>query len=65
MVDEAIAAGMSDGAAFFFETPEEAGEFLRKFLRSGDAVLFKGSRGVHVDRALERAFAEQAADPTS
>ncbi len=57
MVDEAIAAGMSGGAALFFETPEEAGEFLATFLVPGDAVLFKGSRGVHVERALELAFA--------
>jgi UDP-N-acetylmuramoyl-tripeptide--D-alanyl-D-alanine ligase len=59
MVDEAIAAGLSGGAALFFETPEEAGEYLKTFLKSGDAVLFKGSRGVHVERALERAFAPE------
>jgi len=57
MVDEAIAAGLSSGAALFFDTPEEAGEFLKDYLKSGDAVLFKGSRGVHVERALEGAFA--------
>lgn len=62
MVEEAIAAGLSGGAASFFETPEEAGEFLQKFLQPGDAVLFKGSRGVHVERALEGAFAEQSAN---
>jgi len=62
MVDEAIAAGLSGGAASFFETPEQAGEFLRTFLKPGDAVLFKGSRGVHVERALEGAFAGQAAN---
>ena len=58
MVDEAIAAGLSSGAASFFETPEEAGEVLRHYLKPGDAVLFKGSRGVHVERALETAFAK-------
>jgi UDP-N-acetylmuramoyl-tripeptide--D-alanyl-D-alanine ligase len=63
MVDEAIAAGLSDGAALFFDTPEEAGEFLKTFLRPGDAVLFKGSRGVHVERALEAAFAEEPVRP--
>jgi UDP-N-acetylmuramoyl-tripeptide--D-alanyl-D-alanine ligase len=57
MVDEAIAAGLSSGAASFFDSPEEAGEFLRHYLKPGDAVLFKGSRGVHVERALEAAFA--------
>jgi UDP-N-acetylmuramoyl-tripeptide--D-alanyl-D-alanine ligase len=56
MVDGAITAGMSDSAATFFETSEEAGDFLRGFLRAGDVVLFKGSRGVHVENAIERAF---------
>ena len=38
--------------AFFFDDAESAGEFLRGFVRQGDAVLFKGSRGTHVERAL-------------
>jgi UDP-N-acetylmuramoyl-tripeptide--D-alanyl-D-alanine ligase len=40
--------------AVFFETPEEAGDYVRGIARPGDAILFKGSRGVHVERALER-----------
>ncbi len=56
MVDEARSAGLSGGAASFFETPEEAGEFLKDYLKAGDAALFKGSRGVHVERALAVAF---------
>jgi UDP-N-acetylmuramoyl-tripeptide--D-alanyl-D-alanine ligase len=39
----------------FFETPEEAGEWLSRELRSGDAVLLKASRGVKLERALEMA----------
>jgi UDP-N-acetylmuramoyl-tripeptide--D-alanyl-D-alanine ligase len=54
MVESAIQAGMSDGAAFFFDSPEEAGDFLRSYLQPGDAALFKGSRGVQVEKALER-----------
>jgi UDP-N-acetylmuramoyl-tripeptide--D-alanyl-D-alanine ligase len=54
MVEEAVRAGLSDGAAYFFEDPTAAGDFLRGMLRQGDAVLFKGSRGVRVERALER-----------
>ena len=65
MVDEAMAAGLSGGAASFFETPEEAGEFLRHYLKPGDAVLFKGSRGVHVERALEVALAGEAVGSTN
>jgi UDP-N-acetylmuramoyl-tripeptide--D-alanyl-D-alanine ligase len=56
MVDEAMNAGMSDSAALFFNTPEEAGEFVREYARPGDAVLFKGSRGVAVENALDKAF---------
>jgi UDP-N-acetylmuramoyl-tripeptide--D-alanyl-D-alanine ligase len=61
MVDEAIAAGLSGGAASFFDTPQAAGDYLKTFLKPGDAVLFKGSRGVHVEQALERALG--AAEP--
>ena len=35
-------------------------EFVRDYVRAGDAVLFKGSRGVQVEKALEHAFGEAA-----
>lgn len=38
--------------AIFFETPEEAGKYLRTFVKPGDSILFKGSRGTHVEHAL-------------
>jgi UDP-N-acetylmuramoyl-tripeptide--D-alanyl-D-alanine ligase len=60
MVDEAVRAGMS-GAAYFFEDPPAAGDFLRKETREGDAVLFKGSRGVAVEKAMERLLESEAA----
>ncbi|MEO8027991.1 MAG: UDP-N-acetylmuramoyl-tripeptide--D-alanyl-D-alanine ligase, partial [Bryobacteraceae bacterium] len=50
MVDAAMQFGAS--AAFFFDNPDEAGEFVRQRARPGDAILFKGSRGVRVERAL-------------
>jgi UDP-N-acetylmuramoyl-tripeptide--D-alanyl-D-alanine ligase len=53
MVEEAVRAGLPPGAAFFFEDPAQAGRFLRGLLREGDAVLFKGSRGVRVECALQ------------
>ena len=54
MVDAAIEGGFPKDAAFFYEQPEQAGERLRTIARPGDAILFKGSRGTHVERALER-----------
>jgi UDP-N-acetylmuramoyl-tripeptide--D-alanyl-D-alanine ligase len=62
MVEEAREAGMSGSAAVFFDTPEEAGIFLRSYLRAGDVVLFKGSRGVAVEKAIGPAFGDPPAD---
>jgi UDP-N-acetylmuramoyl-tripeptide--D-alanyl-D-alanine ligase len=52
-LDAALRAGLRAGAAFFFEDPAEAGRKLQSIAEPGDAILFKGSRGVHVERALE------------
>jgi len=59
MTEAALAGGI--GAARFFEDPAEAGEFVRAMARAGDAVLFKGSRGVRMERALEKFTAEGTA----
>jgi UDP-N-acetylmuramoyl-tripeptide--D-alanyl-D-alanine ligase len=56
MVEAAAADGV--GSAQFFEDPVEAGEFVRGMAHAGDAVLFKGSRGVRMERAFERFQAE-------
>jgi len=60
MVEGALAAGM---AAEFVETPQQAGEWLAREVRPGDAVLLKASRGVKLEGALEawRAYREAAA----
>jgi len=50
MVEAARAAGMT---AEFVETPQQAGEWLAREVRPGDAVLLKASRGVKLEGALE------------
>lgn len=57
LVDAAKETGQSVGAAIFFPDPEAAGDHLRKIAQPGDVILFKGSRGTHVERALERFLA--------
>jgi UDP-N-acetylmuramoyl-tripeptide--D-alanyl-D-alanine ligase len=54
MVKRAVACGLDAEEAFFFDDPEQAGCFLRDFVQSGDAILFKGSRGTHVEKALAK-----------
>jgi UDP-N-acetylmuramoyl-tripeptide--D-alanyl-D-alanine ligase len=51
MVEGARKDGMT---AEFVETPEQAGEWLAHETRKGDMVLLKASRGVKLERALER-----------
>jgi UDP-N-acetylmuramoyl-tripeptide--D-alanyl-D-alanine ligase len=51
MVEAAHRAGMQ---AEFVATPEEAGEWLARETRDGDVVLLKASRGVKLERALEK-----------
>jgi UDP-N-acetylmuramoyl-tripeptide--D-alanyl-D-alanine ligase len=51
MVEAARDAGMR---AEFVNTPEEAGEWLARETQDGDVVLLKASRGVKLERALEK-----------
>lgn len=58
IINEAVTRGLPAAAAYFFDEPEQAGEFLRELARPGDAILFKGSRGTKVELAL-KTFLEQ------
>ena len=49
---EGAAAGGAE--ARYVETAEEAGDLLIKELRPGDAVLLKASRGVKLEKALDK-----------
>ncbi|MDA1313132.1 MAG: UDP-N-acetylmuramoyl-tripeptide--D-alanyl-D-alanine ligase [Acidobacteria bacterium] len=52
IVDEAVRRGMPQSRTTFFEHPEDAGQYVADCLRPDDAVLFKASRGVALERAL-------------
>lgn len=53
----ACAGGVS---AIFLRDAEAAGQWLAENLRAGDVVLVKGSRGVHLERAIEIAHKKLA-----
>jgi UDP-N-acetylmuramoyl-tripeptide--D-alanyl-D-alanine ligase len=49
----ATAACAGGVPAVFLRDAETAGQWLAQNLRAGDVVLVKGSRGVHLERAIE------------
>jgi UDP-N-acetylmuramoyl-tripeptide--D-alanyl-D-alanine ligase len=54
LAQAAVEAAKHAGAqAEFVVSPEEAGEWLARETRDGDAVLLKASRGVKLEKALE------------
>jgi UDP-N-acetylmuramoyl-tripeptide--D-alanyl-D-alanine ligase len=59
LVDAAREAGLAADAASFFEDPRQAGQYVRGIARAGDAILFKGSRGTHVEAALNAFWGEE------
>ena len=52
IAEEACAGGV---ASLFLPDADAAGHWLAQNLRAGDQVLVKGSRGVHLERAIETA----------
>jgi len=57
MAEEAMRAGMPPHSVHFFEHAAEAGSFIQKMVQPGDAILFKASRGVRIEQALEKVLA--------
>jgi UDP-N-acetylmuramoyl-tripeptide--D-alanyl-D-alanine ligase len=49
-----LVEGAAEGGAeaLYLDTPEEAGGWMERHVKAGDAVLLKGSRGVRLERAL-------------
>jgi UDP-N-acetylmuramoyl-tripeptide--D-alanyl-D-alanine ligase len=55
ITDRAAALGRQ---AIFYDTPQQAGEWLRHNLQANDVVLLKASRGVRLEQALNVLTAE-------
>ena len=55
----ALTGGMIDGAARAFTDRRQLVMELKRLARPGDVILFKGSRGMHMELALEMFFADE------
>lgn len=53
LIEGAQEVGMPATATLFFETSEDAGATLADYIRPGDLVLVKGSRGARTDKVID------------
>lgn len=53
VIGGAVTGGMKLAFAQYFDTHEELASVLKRIARPGDVYLFKGSRGMHMERVLE------------
>jgi UDP-N-acetylmuramoyl-tripeptide--D-alanyl-D-alanine ligase len=61
MLEGAVSAGFDRARTEFFSSSEEAADFLREFFSPGDLLLVKGSRGVKMERIVEKLLADETA----
>lgn len=54
VISGALTGGMSDSRARAFTDPEQLLTALKLQVRQGDVLLFKGSRGMHMEKILQR-----------
>jgi len=47
-----LASGLSSDKVFHFDRSDEAGEFLKTIIASGDIILFKGSQSIRMEKAV-------------
>ena len=59
VVSGALTGGMSSANARSFETHEEMVQHLKRTAKAGDVLLFKGSRGMHMEKVLEGFLKEE------
>ena len=59
VVKGAITGGMAENRARCFDTHEDLAQSLKFAAKPGDVLLFKGSRGMHMEKSLELFLKEE------
>ena len=58
-ISGAVTGGMNQKRVTTYETHEELADALKRFAKPGDVLLFKGSRGMRMEQALELFFQQE------
>ena len=61
IITGAITGGMSAKCAVHYDSQEEMASSLKRLARPGDVLLFKGSRGMRMEKVLEMFLADEKA----
>jgi len=59
VVSGAVTGGINPANTCSFETHADMADYLRRTARPGDVLLFKGSRGMHMEKVLEAFLKEE------
>jgi UDP-N-acetylmuramoyl-tripeptide--D-alanyl-D-alanine ligase len=54
IVRGAVESGLTASQAHFFQDADSAADFVKTEIRGGDLVLIKGSRGVHLEKIVQK-----------
>ena len=60
VISGAVTGGMPDTQAMAFADQQKMAAALKRLAKPGDVILFKGSRGMHMERVLELFLKEEA-----
>ena len=61
IIEGAVAAGFDPSRTKFFRSSDDAAEYLPSLFSSGDLLLVKGSRGVKMEKIVDRLLAHHGA----
>ena len=58
-ISGAVTGGMNQKRVTTYKTHEELADALKRFAKPGDVLLFKGSRGMRMEQALQMFFQQE------
>jgi len=58
LAESAIDAGLDEDSVLQFDTSDEAGDYIKDYIKEGDIILVKGSQSTRMEKVVYRLMAE-------